>query len=125
MKLSSFAQPPSLFAALLLTALSLPAADNWVKYQAQPAGSKIKIDGTSTIHDWTIECNLVPGSMELDASFDADLKTLKVAPKVEVSIPVRQLKSGKKPMDSVMQDAMKAKNHPKIEYRLIDLTPKG
>ena len=52
-------------------------------------------------------------------------KTLKVKPKVDVSIRVRSLKSGKGSMDAVMQEAMKMKQHPKIEYRLIELTPKG
>ena len=125
MKYSPTIRFPLILAAALLAAAPLRAADQWVKYQAQPEGSKIKIEGTSTIHDWTVECNLVPGTMELDASFDSDLKTLKVQPKVEVSIPVRQLKSGKKSMDAVMQDAMKMKDHAKIDYRLLELTPKS
>ena len=110
--------------ALLLPALSLRAADNWIKYESQP-GSKVKLDGTSTIHDWTVESSIIAGSMELDAASDADLKTLKVKPKVDVSIMVRSLKSGNKAMDARMQEAMKMKEFPKIDYRLLELTPKG
>jgi polyisoprenoid-binding protein YceI len=117
-------RPVSVATALLLLVLPLRAADTWVKYESQP-GSKVKIDGTSTIHDWTVESSIVAGSMELDAASDADFKTLKVKPKVDVSIPVRSLKSGSKPMDARMQEAMKMKEYPKIDYRLIELKPKG
>ena len=112
-------------AAVLLAAASAGrAAESWLKYEAQP-GSKVRIDGTSTIHDWTVESQMIGGAMELETSTAADLKSMKVKPKVEVAIPVRSLKSGKKPMDTVMWTAMKQAEHPKIEYRLNHLTPKG
>ena len=118
-----FHSVPVFLAAFLLAAGALRAADKLVRYEAQP-GSKIKIEGTSTIHDWTVETAIIGGFMELDAEFDADLKTLKVKPKVEVTIPARSLKSGKKPMDTVMLEAMKSTQFPKIEYRLLDMAAK-
>ena len=114
-----------LFAVLLTVCTPRVQAEEWVRYVAQTEGSTMKIDGTSTIHDWTVECGLLPGSMELDASFDGDFKNLKVSPRVDVIIPVRQLKSGKKSMDAVMQDAMHMKDHPKIEYKLVEMVPSG
>ena len=114
----------NLVAALLLTTSALLAADKSVRYEAQPGG-KIKIDGTSTVHDWTVETAIIGGFMELDAAFDADFKTLTVKPKVEVTIPVRSLKSGKKPMDTVMLEAMKSVQFPKIEYRLLDMVARA
>jgi len=110
--------------ALAASLVSNVRAEAWVKYEAQP-GSKVKIDGTSTIHDWTVESAIIGGFMELEATADAELKSMKVKPKVEVVIPVRSLKSGKKPMDTVMHNAMKQADYPKIEYRLQELTPKG
>lgn len=68
---------------------------------------------------------MIGGAMELETSTAADLKSMKVKPKVEVAIPVRSLKSGKKPMDTVMYNAMKQTEHPKIEYHLTQLTPTG
>src|SRR5262245_6511052 len=110
--------------AALLAAAALRAGD-MVRYEAQP-GSKMRIDGTSTMHDWTVESKISGGSLELDPAFDADLKTLKVQPKADVTITVRTLKSDKKPsMDAVMYDTMKHKEHPKIAYKLIELTPKS
>ncbi|MBM3876855.1 MAG: YceI family protein [Verrucomicrobia bacterium] len=111
-----------LLAAAVLAAVSTRAADKAVRYEGQPGG-KIKIDGTSSVHDWTVETQIIGGFLEVDAAFDADFKAFK-KPKVEVSIPIRSLKSGKKPMDTVMQETMKMGEHPKIEYRLIDMSPR-
>jgi polyisoprenoid-binding protein YceI len=101
-------------------------AQSTVRYEAQP-GSKVKVEGTSTLHDWTIESRAVGGFMELDPSFDADLKTVSTIPKVEVTIPVRQLKNpeNKPKMDAVMYEHMRQKEQPTIKYRLLGLTPKA
>ena len=74
--------------ALAASLVSNVRAEAWVKYEAQP-GSKVKFDGTSTIHDWTVESAIIGGFMELEATADAELKSMKVKPKVEVVIPVR------------------------------------
>ena len=110
--------------ALALT-VSLSAAD-LTKFDSQP-GSKVKIDGTSNIHDWSVEGGIIAGTMELDAKFAADPGKAapgKIAAKVETSMPVRSLKSGKTSMDSVMHAAMKQPQFPKIQYRLTELTLK-
>ena len=119
-----------LLAWTLLLALPLCAADNWVRYDALPGGSKVKLDGTSTIHDWTVESKLVAGYAEFDAAFDFDkLAPGKVNARCVVTIPARQLKSDSTKMDSVMYEHIKQKDHPRIEYRLTELTlkeaPKG
>lgn len=97
-----------------------------VKYESQP-GSTVKVDGTSTIHDWTIESKLIAGFMEWESSFPIDpgqaaLPDLKVIPKVEVSIPVRSLKSGKSLMDKIIYETMNQPMYPKIEYKLKEMT---
>ena len=112
---------------LVLTCL-VAFAQNWTRYEAQPS-SRVKIEGTSTVHDWTVESQLIGGFMELDSSFPLDrsaaqIPDLKVVPKVQVNIPVRSIKSGKTAMDTVMHNAMKQKEHPKIEYKLLELTPR-
>jgi polyisoprenoid-binding protein YceI len=115
----------SISALVLAFAATLVAAD-LTKFDSKP-GSKMKIDGTSSIHDWTVESGIVAGSMELDAAFVANptaAKPGKIAAKVETTIPVRSLKSGTKAMDDRMYDAMKQTKFPKIEYRLTELTLK-
>ncbi|MEW6301862.1 MAG: YceI family protein [Verrucomicrobiota bacterium] len=113
-------------AAALLLAASTEAQT--VKYNAKPGGGRMQIDGTSTVHDWTVEGKLIAGSMELDGSFPADnsaaaAPAFKTAPKVQVTIPVRSLKSGKTAMDSVMHEAMKQEKHPTITYTVTEMTP--
>lgn len=114
----------SLVTALaFLAGAALVSAEN-VTYNAVP-GSKLKMDGTSTIHDWTVESSLIGGTLEWDAAFDTAPKAGKVpGAKVESLILVRSLKSGKSAMDAVMQDAMKAEQHTKITYKLKELTLK-
>lgn len=101
-----------------------------IRYIGVPNASSMKIDGTSTIHDWTVETKVIGGFIELESNFPLDPskeapKDLKLTPRTEVNIPVRQLKSGKSMMDTVMHNAMKAEDHPRIEYRLIEMTSKG
>jgi len=129
-------QPPkwtlSLTAVVLATGLLL-AADAPLHYAAQPRGSKVSIDGTSSIHDWTVVSLVVAGSFEVEPAFDTD-KSLKSVgslngqggcPKVEVTIPIRSLKSNHEKMDEVMQEAMKMTNAPSIKYRATEMKIKG
>jgi polyisoprenoid-binding protein YceI len=114
-----------LIAAAVGFAGLLHAADGFVRYDAVQGGGKMKIDGTSTVHDWTVEGQLIGGYVEFGSDFDVDNpKPGKVPANASAVIPVRQLKSGKTPMDNVMYDAMKQKDHPRIEYRLTEMTLK-
>lgn len=109
---------------LLILAFSTQAAEGWTRYNAQPTGSKVKIEGTSTIHDWTMEGKIIAGYVELDPTFDSPPKPGKVSARALVSIPVRSINSDKAGMDSVMQQAMKQEAHPKIEYHLTEMSLK-
>src|SRR4026209_140968 len=98
-------------------------ADQLTKYDDKP-GSKVTLDGTSSVHDWTVESTIIGGSMEL--GFDpANPQSGTVPAKVTAVIPVRSLKSkGKldpKRMEEVMQETMKMQTAPRIEYRLTEL----
>jgi polyisoprenoid-binding protein YceI len=108
-------------AALWLIAIAPLCAQEVVRYNSQPLGSKVRIEGTSTVHDWTMEGTIIGGFMEVPANFPESAAKAKV----EAIIPVRSIKSGKKRMDEVMQEKMKQPQNPTIEYRLIELTPKS
>lgn len=101
-----------------------PLATGMVRYDAEPTGSKMKIEGESNIHSWKMESAVLGGFMEVDAKFPealpADAKT-----KAEVFMPVRSFKSGNKTMDGKMQDTMKEAQFKKIEYKLTDLKAKA
>lgn len=109
---------------LLLSLLACGALHAEVlRYDSQPGEGKMTLEGKSTAHEWKVECSAIGGFIEADAAFPESSGGTK--PKVEVSVPVRQLKSGKKVMDTRMLSELKQPEHPKIEYRVLELKPKG
>jgi polyisoprenoid-binding protein YceI len=121
----------AIIGATALLVVTAHAADR-IRYSAKP-GSKVSIAGTSTIHDWTMDGQIIGGFMEVPAGTDFDQSKTDVASasggksdaRVEVSIPVTSLKSGHDGMDEVMQQAMNATEHPRIQYRLTEMTLKS
>src|SRR3954447_1489476 len=123
---------------LILTTLALASAlavhADGNRYQAQPAGNKVRLEGTSTAHDWEMEGTMIGGSVEFDPAVQFDtaqatlpgLQNKKLTVKSLAIIPVRSVKSDAKAMPQVMeglmQDALKAKDCPKIECRITELT---
>jgi polyisoprenoid-binding protein YceI len=93
-----------------------------VRYEAQPGGGKMTLEGKSTAHEWKVETSVIGGFIEADATFPESTAS---KPRIEVSVPVRQLKSGKKVMDTRLMSELKQPEHPKIEYRVLELKPKG
>jgi polyisoprenoid-binding protein YceI len=115
---------------LALIALAIPTpAETWARYQGQPRGSQLKLEGTSTLHDWKVEGKLIAGFMELESNFPLDPAAkppadAKLNAKVEVKIPVTSLLSGTQLMDEVMYEAMKQKQYRDIQYRLKEISLK-
>jgi hypothetical protein len=112
-----------------LTMISLQAQEGWTRYDAQFSGSTVRMEGTSTIHDWHAEGKIIGGTLEFDSTFPTKAgaplpEKLGATPKVHAVIPVTTLKSSSgKLMDDVMYKAMDQKNHSRIEYRLTEMTP--
>ncbi len=119
-------------ACVLALAVRAEAAD-MVKFRASPIGSKVRIDGTSTIHDWSMTGQNAGGYLEIPAGVDLDpakeglpgLTGTKLEAQAEVSIPVTSMQSGTAGMDEVMQDALNAKTYERIQYHLKEMTFKG
>jgi len=128
--LPSLALAAVLSGAFLVTPL---CAQDGAHYRAFPVGNKVHIAGSSNIHDWTMDGTIIAGSFELPAGVELDstqaaiggLKDNDIAAHAEVSIPVNSMQSGTDGMDSVMQQAMDAKDYPRIVYKLTGLTFKG
>lgn len=118
----------------LASALSLHAEGN--RYQAQPANNKVRLEGTSTAHDWEMEGTLIGGFVEFDPAVQFDtaqptipgLKDKKLEVKSLVIVPVRSIKSDAKAMPQVMeglmQETLKEPQFKKIECRITELTLK-
>ncbi|HEY9173541.1 MAG TPA: YceI family protein [Verrucomicrobiae bacterium] len=114
-------------ALALACGLAIQATAQSIRYDSQPGGAKVKIEGTSSIHDWKMEGPVIGGFIEAAAGFpEAALKGGDAAkPKVEVFIPVRSLKSYNPKMDEVYQEHMEAAKFKNMEYKLTELKAKG
>jgi hypothetical protein len=114
----------ALFAATL--AGPLRAAEQVERFDGLTGRSEVRVDGTSTVHDWTVKSTTISGSIyfKIDVAKDAPVREVREAiianPNAEasVAIEVRSLKSGKKDMDQKMYEAMKTDRHPQIQYEL-------
>ncbi|MBI4323647.1 MAG: YceI family protein [Chloroflexi bacterium] len=128
MKVLPLKSTRNLVSTLLLLGATPLLAEAWLHFDARP-GSKVKIEGASTMGDWTVEGQIISGFFEIEPGFQTDatlqsvpsLTTGNASPIVKVSILVRSLKSGKTLMDQIMQDAMKEKEFRKIEYALTEM----
>lgn len=115
---------------MLAAFLALPARAQ-THYGGVPGVSSVKVDGTSTLHDWEMEGKMIGGSMEFgpDVKLDASLPDGKVAVKAHAIIPVLTIHSkaehSPEIMDGLMQKALKADTFPRIEYTLTEMTSKG
>jgi hypothetical protein len=122
--------------ALLLAGLVSRAADQTVRFDSKSGPNvKIRIEGTSTVHDWQVEGPLIGGFVEAGPGFPTEpgqqVAPGKVQARVEAFIPVRALKSVEKDgshysdkMDEIMFEKLKSQQHARIVYRLNELTLK-
>lgn len=77
--------------------------------------SKVVVFGTSNVHDWTVEAKAMNGT----ANYTIESNVLKAIPKLNFSVEVEQLKSGKKGMDENTYKALKSKSFKTIDYVLV------
>lgn len=116
---------------LLLAAAPLVASAQTTRLDSQ-TGSKVRIEGTSTMHDWQVEGKLIGGYIEAGPGFPLEpgqeAKPGKVEAKVEAFIPVRSLASVQKDgkpystkMDDVMYEKLQQTKHRNIQFRLSEL----
>lgn len=77
------------------------------------SNTQLSIDGTSTVHDWTIEAEEFEGKADVTIENNA----LASINSLSFDVPVKSLKSGKSPMDDNTYEALKADDHPVIKYQ--------
>ena len=107
------------------------------RYNSQPQGTSVKVDGTSTAHDWEMQGVLIGGYIEFGPAvkWDASQPVIggvtdgKVPAKVYSHIAVRSIHAkvehGADIMDGLMQKALRAEEFSQIEYNLTEMTFKG
>jgi len=88
-------------------------------YKIVPKISSLKIEGTSSVHEWESTSDQVFGDMILVS----DAKNGKQIQSLVVKIPVKSIKSGKGIMDSKTYDAFDNDKNPLITFQLTDVAP--
>ena len=83
----------------------------------QPA-SKLLLQGTSTMHDYSAKASVINGSIIVDSTAYQEKDWSKFLQKVDISVPVKGLLSGDEKLDDNMHDALKAEDHENITYRM-------
>lgn len=101
------------FASLLMMALTTQISIGQTYYLSNPA-SKLKIEGTSNIHDWDITAEDQQG--KLVANFENG-QLIKIE-LLDFSVTTESLKSGKSSMDKNTYKALNTEKYKKIIYRL-------
>lgn len=84
------------------------------------AGSKLWIEGTSTVRDY--KCTSTALQATVDAGADAVRAVLsgtKAVTTVQLVVPAKTLDCGNGTMNGHMLEALKAKEHPDIAFRLV------
>jgi polyisoprenoid-binding protein YceI len=100
-----------LICSLVFTATAIQAQDF---YKLQPENSKLIVEGTSTVHDWQVETT----EFNAETVLKINGENVSQVTHVEFTSPAESLKSGKKLMDTKMQEALKIKSHPEIKFSL-------
>src|ERR1051325_769381 len=98
--------------ALLVFLGGVAAADRYTP----ASGSFVRIEGTSTLHDWKMEGNMINGSITAPPIEQWTNGT--AHSEVSVSIPVTSIKSEHAKMDKLMAGALKAGANPTIRYEM-------
>ena len=98
---------------ILILTLTLAALAASAERFAPATGSLVKVEGTSTLHAWTMQGSTIGGQINA-ANGSAD---------VVVTIPVTSIRSEHAKMDKLMSEALKAKQHPEIRYELTQAIP--
>jgi len=109
--------------ALLLTFLFALSLSFGQTKMAVQESSEVLVHGTSTLHDWTMNCEQFSGSamITMKDGHPAAMTDL------VLEIVVKGMKSGKSAMDSRTYKAMDESKHPKVVFRSTEVTirPQG
>jgi polyisoprenoid-binding protein YceI len=104
----------------LITLLALAAFAASAERFAPATGSLVKVEGTSTLHAWTMQGSTIAGRIDAATpdQWTGDAN-------VTVTIPVTSIRSEHAKMDKLMAEALKARQHPEIRYELVQAMPNG
>lgn len=98
-----------------LLALAIGFAGSTLLAQShQISNANFEVEGTSSLHDWTMETEAVNGTvnMSMDGNKIASIE------KFDIKLKAESLESGKSSMDDIAHEALKSEDHPMISFKL-------
>jgi len=95
----------------ILTGAAVPGTE-----ALAPAAGTVTVDGTSTLHDWSVRATGLRGSLDLPAGFLSGETT--AVPAARFTLPVRALQSEHDKMNTLMWEALQAAKHPDLTFAL-------
>ncbi|MFI5227550.1 MAG: YceI family protein [Gemmatimonadales bacterium] len=109
-----------LVAGLLIALTATAAAAQETARVAVAPDSKLWIDGTSNLHDWSCKADKIEATVDLDKAEAAQLDAAppKALKRVEVKVAVKALKCGHVAMDNNLYKALNADATPDVTYIL-------
>jgi polyisoprenoid-binding protein YceI len=109
-----------LVAGLLIALTATAAAAQETARVAVAPDSKLWIDGTSNLHDWSCKADKIEATVDLDKAEAAQLDAAppKALKRVEVKVAVKALKCGHGAMDNNLYKALNADATPDVTYIL-------
>ncbi len=100
--------------ALFTVFAVITSLTSFAQYTISNDKSSITIDGTSNVHDWTENVEMIKGTLgakiENNKLISIDALTL--------TVPVKSIKSGKSAMDKNTYKALNEKEYPNISFTL-------
>ena len=100
--------------ALILLALSVNAQQ---KYKLAESTSKLIVEGTSSVHDWTMNSTDFSSTVQ----FEIENGILVKISDVNFSCPSKKIVSDNSIMNSKTQKALKSEDHPNIIFKFISI----
>lgn len=99
---------------ILIATLLIGTGINAQSYKLDNQSSSLKVDGTSNIHDWTIEAENTSGTINLDL----DDEKIDHINNLEFTVVAESLISGKSGMDKNTYKALNTDKYKSITYQL-------
>jgi hypothetical protein len=112
LKLTAMKRLIIIYLTLMLPVLGLAQAQYKVGEQ-----STFLVDGTSTLHDWTMKTTAIRGEGHLKVE-DGKIQSIH---DLNIQLQAESLKSGKNAMDKNAHEALKSEEHPTISFKFSSL----
>jgi polyisoprenoid-binding protein YceI len=114
----------ALLPALLSAAPATQPSDP--QYASSADAGQVSVQGTSTLHDWTVKSGTITGKLAADGDWTAGSASPIQIKSIDLTIPVNSLKSGEgSGMDNTTYDALKSKQNPNITFQLTQASLKA